>query len=343
VANGFSFIRLTEPTIRLAERLIDAIPCAEQVKFAMSGAEATLYALRLARAFTGRERILRFEYAYHGHHDYSVVEPGGRGSASAGVPRAIHDTVVSAPFNDLETTGRLIAENASELAAVIVEPVNRAVAPRPGFLAGLRDLTRRHGVLLIFDEMVTGFRLAWGSAQQRYNVVPDLACFGKVIAGGFPGSAVVGRADVMALFDAGAGERYVWLSGTLSGNPVSSTAGLATLEILAEPGAYDRLGYLHDYLRNGLAEIARGLDRPLQITGDGNVIGLAFTDGDVTDPRVIATSDLRALAQLDGELLKRGILANTAAKLYVSLAHDQDDLNRTLAAFDDALKALPEA
>lgn len=343
VALGSAFIRLTEPTIRLAERLVGAIPCADQVKFAMSGAEATFYALRVARAFTGRDKILRFEHSYHGNHDYSMVEPGGRGTASAGVPPAVSKLALSAPFNDLEATRHIVEDNSADLAAVIVEPVNRAVAPRPGFLAGLRELTMRYGVLLVFDEMVTGFRLAWGSAQERYGVVPDLAAFGKIIAGGYPGSVVAGHADVMALFDRDDGGRRVWLSGTLSGNPISSAAGLATLDVLSEPGAYERLDYLHGYLRDGLAEIARGLDRPLQVTGDGNVIGLAFTDGNVTDPRVIAGSDLGALKRLDGELLKRGVLANTAAKLYVSLAHDEDDLNRVLAAFEEAFHALGKA
>jgi glutamate-1-semialdehyde 2,1-aminomutase len=290
-AEGSSFMRLTEPTIRLAERLVEVIPCAEQVKFACSGAEATFYALRMARAFTGRDKVLRFEHSYHDHHDYSMVPAGGRGT----------------------------------------------------FLEGLREVTTRSDVLLVFDEMVTGFRLAWGSRQERYGVVPDLACFGKVIAGGHPGSAVAGRADIMALCESSAGDRYVWVSGTLSGNPVSSTAGLATLDVLAQPGAYRRLDQMHDYLRDGLRRIARRLNRPLQVTGEGNVMGLAFSDGDVADPAVIAASDLRALSRLDAELLKRGVLANTSAKLYVSLAHEEADLDRALEAFDSALHAPEEA
>ena len=331
---GSQFYALNEPALALAEKLQAAIPCAGLVKFTSTGAEATFYALRLARAFTGRETIMRFEGGYHGHHDYSAL------GTTAGIPSPIEEGVVTARFNDLETTTGLIEEHRDALAAVIVEPLQRVIPPRPGFLEGLREATRRHGILLIFDEVVTGFRLAWGGAQGRYGVVPDLACYGKIIGGGYPLAAVAGHTDVMSLADPrDRGERYVYVSGTLNGNPLGAAAGLATLEVLEGGDAYERLDRTGERLRRGLREIAATLPRPVQVLGDGALAGVAFTDGDVSDPGVVAASDRATTQALERELLRRGVLANLATfKLYLSLVHDDGDLDRTLDAFEDALR-----
>jgi len=332
---GTQFYTLTPQAGELAELLVQAIPCAEMVKLTSSGAEATFEALRFARAYTGREKILRFSGAYHGHHDYGMV------GSSAGIPAAIDDLVVTAPFNDLDQTASLVEHHGKELAAIIVEPLQRVVAPRPGFLAGLRELSRSAGALLIFDELVTGFRLAWGGAQERYGVVPDLATYGKIIGGGLPVAALAGRSDVMSLSNPRRqGERYVYMSGTLNGNPLGAAAGLATLKVLAQPGTYDRLDVIGEHLRRGLARIAEGCTVPIQVLGDGAMAGVVFGAGDPLDPATVASGDKAALKRLDAELLRRGVFANFAAKLYLSLEHDGAQLDETLDAVEASLAAM---
>lgn len=332
VERGTQYYWLNEPVIALAEKMISAVPCAEMVKFTSSGAEATFYALRLARAFTGRDKIMRFEGSYHGHHDYSMV------GASAGIPKAISELVITAPFNDLETTTRLIEQHRHELAAVIVEPLMRIVPPKPGFLQGLRDVTKRYGIILIFDEVVTGFRLAWGGAQERYGVMPDLASYGKIVGGGMPFAAIAGRADLLMLSDPrDRGPQYTYVSGTFSGNPLGAAAGLATLRELEKPGTYQRLDQVGERMRQGLREIAKTLPRPMQVLGDGPIVGIAFAAGDPTDPQVVAAGDKALLKATEVGLLRRGILVNLAAKFYLSLAHDDSDLDRTLQALDETL------
>ena len=226
---GSTFYALNEPVIELGRVMVDAIPCAERIMFASSGAEATYLALRLARAYTGRERIMRFVGGYHGHHDYASTQ-------SAGVPQAVADTVLTASFNDLESVEAQFAAHPGQIAAVLVEPLHRITVPEDGFLSDLADLTRQHGALLLFDEVVTGFRLAWGGGQERYGVTPDLATYGKIIGGGYPVSAIAGRADILDQADPrrGGDPGYVFISGTLSGNPIGAAAGLATLHELAQ-------------------------------------------------------------------------------------------------------------
>ncbi len=251
VPRGTTFFANNEHGIRLAAEIVEALPCAEQVRFASSGTEADLYAMRLARAFRKRDKILKFEGGYHGMSDYGLMSlwptrPGNFPQAqpdSAGIPRAVADDVLVCPYNDLETARQVIHAHRDELAGVIVEPMQRLIPPVPGFLQGLRDITAECGIVLIFDEVVTGFRLAYEGGQGYYGVTPDLCTLGKVIGGGFPLSAVAGRADIMAHFDrAAVGEAgFLPAIGTLSGNPVAAVAGLATLRILKRPGAYERI------------------------------------------------------------------------------------------------------
>jgi glutamate-1-semialdehyde 2,1-aminomutase len=345
---GTTYYALNEPAILLAEKIIAAAPCAEALKFCSTGAEATFYALRLARAATGREKILKFEGGYHGHHDYGMMsttpirrEPFPTPVPdSAGIPRGIRDYVLIAPFNDLPETLRIMELHRDDLAAVILEPQCRLIEPKIDFLRGVREATTRLGALLVFDEVVTGFRLAYGGAQAFYGVVPDLACYGKIIGGGFPLAAVAGKRDVLELANprkAGAPDS-IFMSGTLNGNAVGATAGLATLGELEKPGSYERLRALGGRMREGLSEVARRLGVPAQVLGEGPLANIYFTADAVTDYRSSRKADARLTQVLNKELLSRGFLVSLAAKLYISLAHSMADIDATLEAFEDSLR-----
>jgi glutamate-1-semialdehyde 2,1-aminomutase len=347
---GTTYYALNEPAILLAEKIIAAVPCAEALKFCSSGAEATFYALRLARAATGREKILKFEGAYHGHHDYGMMSttPVRREPFptpvpdSAGIPRGIQDYVLIAPFNDLPETVRIMEAHRDDLAAVIVEPQCRLIEPKVEFLRGVREATTRLGALLVFDEVVTGFRLAYGGAQAFYGVIPDLACYGKIIGGGFPLAAVAGKRDVLELANPrkGGAPDAIFMSGTLNGNAIGATAGLATLHVLEKPGSYERLHALGDRMRGGFREIARRLAVPAQVLGEGPVANIYFTAEPVTDYRSSRKTDARLTQLLNKEMLAQGFLVSLAAKLYISLAHSMTDIDVTLQAFEDALRGL---
>lgn len=351
-ARGAHFYALSEPIIDLAERIVGAVPCAEQVKFASTGSEATGLALRLARAHTGRDKVLKFEGGYHGHGDYAVVafaprRPGDFpfGSAdSAGVPRAVADTVLVAPFNDAEAAREIIECYRHELAAVIVEPYQRTIPPRPGFLQALREATAANDVLLIFDEVVTGFRLAWGGAQEHYGVVPDLAAYGKTIGGGYPISAVAGPAAIIGLSDPSRRdetERYAYFGGTFSGNPLAAAAGVATLDALGQPGTYERLRAICDRLGSGFRAILAEAGFPAQVLWDGPIMAVLFTEQTVTDYRSAQTADpARMRAWYEG-LLLRGLLVNPGVqKFYLSTAHSEADVDETLAAAREVVREM---
>jgi glutamate-1-semialdehyde 2,1-aminomutase len=348
---GSTYYFLNEPVIRLAERLVDACPCADQVHFTGSGTEATFFALRIARAKTGRDKVLKFEGGWHGMHDYGLWGTVPRSPSaypqaerdSIGIPEALRGQVLVAPFNDAARAVQLIEENAGDLAAVIVEPLQRVLLPEPGFLEAVREVTARHGIVLIFDEVVTGFRIAWGGAQEKYGVVPDLATYGKAMSGGFPMAAIGGRAEVMQYLDARRIERsrLVWASGTLNGNPVSATAGLAALDVLARPGTYDRLHRIGGRLRREITAIGARYGFSAQTPGEDAVFGVRFT----------RREELRSWADLlsaDTDLglrwaiamLKRGILVNPNEKFYISTVHSDADVDRTLEAAEGAFADL---
>lgn len=353
VARGSTYHWLSEPSIRLAEEVSRAVPCAEQVRFVSTGTEATMFAGRMARTFTRREKILKFEGGWHGLHDYAMVGnwriPSERPYPSppadvGGIPRGALASVLVAPFNDLETTAAIAAEHARDLAAIIVEPLQRAVRPRPGFLAGLQDLARRHGALLIFDEVVTGFRLAYGGAQEHYGVVPDLAVYGKALTAGFALAAIAGRADVMATADpARKGTLdYAGLSGTLSGNALACAAGLAALAELRRPAVYPRLHALGERLRAGIESRAAGLGVPLRALGDGPIAQVFFVDpaADLSSERALRTADASRATRFGLELLARGLFVIPNAKLYLSLAHTDADIDWTLNVMEDVLRTV---
>jgi glutamate-1-semialdehyde 2,1-aminomutase len=332
-ALGANFAAINERSLELAERIRDLSPCAEKIRFVASGTEATMLCLRVARNATGRSKILRFEGAYHGQHPVGVagmlagrngdlprVDPRGAGEPG------IEEQVLVAPFNDLAATDRIMADHADRLAAVIVEPLHRCLPPAPGFLAGLRESTRRHGIVLIFDEVVTGFRLALGGAQEFYGVQPDLVAYGKALGGGFPIGAFAGASDLMEAVNEHriAEPDYVWSASTTGGNPVSCAAALAVLEVLSEPGVYPRLRSLGKQLRDRMGTVLNGAGQPAQILGDGPLAQFAFTDQPIRDHQGWQAADQTRGRSVMLGLVERGVFLNPmGTKLYLSLAHDE--------------------
>jgi glutamate-1-semialdehyde 2,1-aminomutase len=348
---GSTYYFLNEPVIRLAERIVEAAPCAEQVHYTGSGTEATFFALRLARAATGRDKVLKFEGGWHGMHDYALWGTVPQAASdypsaerdSLGIPAALRGQVLVAPFNDTETAVRVIDNYAAELAAVIVEPLERVLLPEPGFLEAVRSACTKNGIVLVFDEVVTGFRIAWGGAQERYGVVPDLATYGKAMSGGFPMAAIGGRASIMAHLDARRVSRsnLVWASGTLNGNPVSATAGLAALDVLSRPGTYDRLHAIGGRLRREIKAIGAHHGFAVQTPGEDAVFGVRFTSKErLRNWEDLLTADTNLGLRWAIELLKRGILVNPNEKFYISIVHSDADVDRTLEAVEGAFAAL---
>jgi len=342
-ALGSNFAYVTEPALRLAEELVRVVPCAERVRFCASGTEATAYAVRLARAHTGRAKVLKFEGAYHGGNEVGTVSlfptrlldfPQGEPTSAGLTPGAVADILV-APYNDLETTARIVDAHRHDLAAVIVEPLHRCTPPRPGLLQGLRELTQEQGIWLIFDEVVTGFRLAYGGAQEYYGIRPDLAALGKALGGGYPIGAVVGRAELLDLVrEDRIGEKpYVWFASSLGGNPVSAAAGLAALGELRRPGTYQRLFALGEVLRSGLRAVLEDEGVKAHVQGDGPLAAVVFTDREVVDYRTAFHSDRQLARAFLRGLYRRGIFLNPmSTKLYLSLAHTEADIARFLEA-----------
>ena len=351
VARGTTFFTNNAPGIELAAAIVDAVPCAEKVRFVSSGSEADLYAMRLARAVRGRDKILKFEGGYHGMSDYGLMSLAPRTAAnfpsaipdSPGIPESVRGEMLVAPFNDLDAAVALLRSRADEIGGVIVEPCQRILPPAPGFLQGLREITAELGIPLIFDEVVTGFRYAYGGGQEYYGVVPDLCTLGKVCGGGFPLAAVAGRADMMDLFDREmAGEdRYLTMIGTLSGNPVAAAAGLATLAIMREPGAYDRLFANGRQLMERLRSALHDSGVTAQVVGEPAMFDVVFADGPIRTYRDLQRGDKVAARRFNAALRERGILKGEA-KHYVSLTLTHDDLGATAEAYRWALsRAMP--
>lgn len=350
LAKGSTFYALNEPAIKLAEVLIDAVPCGEAVRFQTTGSEAVTAAVRLARAYTDREKILKFEGSFHGGSDLAQFSPSPQNSSPFpeffpdcdGIPHSMQRDILVAPFNDTEQALEIIERYRKKLAAVLVEPLQRALQPRRGFLESLRDVTREHAILLIFDEVVTGFRLAWGGAQERYGVVPDLACYGKILGGGFPLSAVVGTKEMLELADPKrkGNNVYCFLGGTLTANPIACAAGLETLDILSTPGVYERLHALGDHLRQGIRNIGIELGIPLQVLGDGPILQTYFVDPNVPlhSHRDLLQADGKKSLNFGYELIRRGVFCAPGGKMYLSLAHTDADIGRTLNTVREALE-----
>ena len=345
---GSTYYLANEPAIRLAQEVSAAVPCAEKVIFCSTGSEATLYALRLARAYRKRDKILKFEGGFHGIHDYALMSSHLSRRVqdfpapipeSAGIPRCIVEEVLVAPFNDIETTATILKKHREELGAVIVEPLQRTTPPQKGFLEGLRQLTNEHHIPLIFDEVATGFRLAYGGAQEYYGVVPDLCTQGKVLGGGFPISAICGNSEIMALLDPGQGEEQVLISGTLAGNPISATAALATLKELRQEGTYERLFAMGKRLMEALRRLLAEAEIPAQVVGEPPAFEAFFTEVNITNHRSLLSADTEMRDRFMHLLLDRGILKGKT-KFYVSLAHTEEDIEKTIDAFGSAIDEL---
>ncbi len=347
IPRGVTFFANSEPGIRLAAAIVDAVPCAEQVRFTSTGTEADAYAMRLARAHRGRDKILKFEGGFHGMGEYSLQSlapkrPGNFPQAtpdSPGIPRSVSGDMLVAPFNDPDLAASIIREHRDELAGVIVEPFQRLIPPKPGFLQALRAVTTECEIPLIFDEIVTGFRFAYGGAQEYYGVVPDICTLGKIVAGGFPLAGVCGRANIMRHFDRAAmGDAVLPQVGTLSGNPLASAAGLATLEVLRRPGTYEAAFATGRKLMDGLAAMVRSAGLPAQVIGMPVLFDLIFVEGEVVDYRSTLRADAAALGRFNRSVREAGVLKGDS-KCYISIAHTEADVQHALGAFARAVEA----
>jgi glutamate-1-semialdehyde 2,1-aminomutase len=346
MARGTSFGAPTEIETELAEAIRRVLPSVEMVRMVSSGTEATMSAIRLARGVTGRSRVLKFDGCYHGHSDGLLVGAGSGVATlgipgSPGVPPAMTELTVQAPFNDASAVEDAFLRWPGEIACVIVEPVAGnmgCVPPQPGFLQTLRRLCDEHGALLIFDEVMTGFRVAAGGAQRLYDVKPDLTCLGKVVGGGMPAAAYGGRSDLMRRV-APAGDIYQ--AGTLSGNPLAMAAGLATLELLGKPGAYEQLGARAAALATGFRELAGEVGVPLSATSVGGMWGFYFHPGPVTNFSEAKQANEARFKRFFKAMLEGGVyLAPSPYEAgFVSLAHRPSDIDQTLETARKALRS----
>jgi glutamate-1-semialdehyde 2,1-aminomutase len=343
---GTSFGAPTQVETELAELIVASVPSIDMVRMVNSGTEATMSAVRLARGFTGRDKVLKFEGCWHGHGDSFLIRAGSSALTlgapdSPGIPQGVADLTLTLAYNDIEAVRKAAKENSAEIAAIIVEPVAGnmgTVLPHDGFLAGLRQVADEEGIVLIFDEVITGFRVGLGGAQERFGITPDLTCLGKIVGGGLPAAAFGGRRDIME--NVSPLGMKVSQAGTLSGNPLAMTAGLEQLKMLSEPGVYDRLERISASLADGMAENLRKLGLDYAINRVGGMLCMFFTDGAVGDFAAVGTVDLERFNRYFWAMLDRGVyLAPSQYEcMFPSLAHTDLDIDETLRAHFEALK-----
>lgn len=343
--NGTTYGTPCQKEIELARLVVKSIPSIDLVRMTSSGTEATMSAVRLARAYTGRDLIVKFEGCYHGHADYLLVKAGSGATtfgipSSPGVPQDFTKNTLLARYNDLKSVDRLFADHGNEIACVLVEPVAAnmgVIPPKEGFLEGLRKITEDSGALLIFDEVITGFRLGLGGAQKSYGIMPDITCLGKIIGGGLPVGAYGGKREIMNLI---APIGPVYHAGTLSGNPLAMAAGVATLNRLKEIGTYKRLNELTGYLVQGLRGILKRLGIRAQINSVGSMFTLFFTEREVVDYESALSSDTKMYSRFFKRMLGDGIMfpPSQFEALFLSLAHTEKEVDMTLRAAYSTLK-----
>ncbi len=350
IARGTTFMALNEPAIELAERVVDASPCGEKVRLVITGSESIQFALRAARAFTGRDRCLRFEGGWHGVSDSALhgartLHPGaypGTLPDGGGIPRSWSADMLAVPFNDVERATEIVERHHGELAAIVIEPLQRCILPRPGFFEAMRTLCDRFGIVLIFDEIVTGFRMAWGGAQERYGVTADLAAYGKTISGGYPLAAMCGRADVMDVMNGwrpADDPKRVIASGTFNGYPVGAVAGLATLGVLERPGTYERLFAMGDRITREITAMGERHSIPLLVGGEGPVLQVLFTDErEIVDYGSMFRADKQKAFVFGVEMIKRGLFVSPYEKIYLSLVHTDGHIDRLLESAEEVLR-----
>lgn len=342
------FGSLNDVAVTLAERLVKDIPCAEKIAYATTGSEATAYAMRLARAFTGRSKILKFEGAYHGNHDYAIVStfpkqtgnyPQGAAD-SYGQPDATVSTMLVCPYNDLDTLQKIVAEHGNDIAAIFVEPVQRIIPAEPEFLPGIRQICDDNGILFVLDEVVTGFRLSYGGAQEWYDVKPDLSTHGKVIGGGGPMSCIAGRADVIELCDPNrkGQQGYTYFNGTLHGNPVAAAATVAMLDELGKPGTYERMNGFADELCRESQKVLDQHGIPAIAQNTGSLWQILFMDKTPRNQADILASDQSSMRKLDTLLMKQGQYVLPGVRRFVSAVHTELDMEVSLRGLDLACR-----
>jgi len=347
IENGLSFGAPTAVETEMAERVKQFFPSMQKLRFCSSGTEATMSAIRLARGFTGRDTIVKFEGCYHGHSDSLLVKAGSGAltfgvPSSPGVPADLAKHTLNLPFNDLEAATALFDTIGDQIACLIIEPITgnmNMILPKPGYLEGLRALCDTHGVVLIFDEVMTGFRVAKGGAQALTGITPDLTCLGKIIGGGMPVGAFGGRADIMDML---APIGPVYQAGTLSGNPVAMAAGLATLSLLDQPGFYDRLSHTTERFVQGMIAAAEAQGVAMQGVSRGGMFGLFFAEQPVTSFAEVMACDESVFKQFFHLMLARGVyLAPSMYEAgFISSTHDDAVIERTLAAASESFAAL---
>ncbi len=350
VVKGSTFYNINEPAIQLAERVVEAVPCGEKIRFVLSGTDAVLYSMRMARAFTGRDKIMKFEGGWHGLSDYALhsskpPQPSEYPNSipdGAGIPKSITPDVLVSPFNDIEKAEEIIENHKDKLAAVVAEPLQRCIRPKPGFFKTLREISTAYGIVFIFDEVVTGFRLAWGGAQERYDVVPDLAAYGKTISGGYPIAAICGRADIMdtaSPYREASDPKKTLVTGTFNGYPIAAVAGLATLNELEKAGTYDRLYEMGDRIINEIEAMGKELSIPLKVGGEGPVLQVLFTqENEIINYESMLHADKAKAYAFGIEMIRRGFFVSPFEKIYLSIMHSDEDIDKLLEAARGVLK-----
>ena len=350
VLKGTTFFNKNDTAIRFAEKVVEATPCGEKIRFVNTGSDAILYSLRMARAFTGRDKILKFEGGWHGISDYALhssrpLKPSDYPHSvpdGAGIQKSIAPGVLISPFNNVEKALEIIEEYKDDLAAVLFEPLQRCILPKPGFFETIRKVTKKYGIIMVFDEVVTGFRLAWGGAQERFGVIPDLAALGKTISGGYPNAAVCGRADIMDTVNPWremTDPKRAIAAGTFNGYAIGAAAGMATLGVLEQEGTYKRLYEMGDRLTEEIEKMGKEFSIPLKVGGEGPVLQVLFTEDDeILNYESMLYADKEKAYTFGIEMIKRGFFISPFEKIYLSTVHTDEDISRTLEAMREVLK-----